>query len=44
MTATAFRKSEPDRATLTAADFAIIAGRAMQDFGLHLTLAKRELV
>ena len=44
MTATASRKSEPDRATLTDADFAIIAGLAMQDFGLHLTLAKRELV
>ena len=44
MTATASRKPDTSRATLTDADFAIIADLAMQDFGLHLTMAKRELV
>jgi chemotaxis protein methyltransferase CheR len=44
MTATASRKPEVDRATLTDADFATIAALAMRDFGLHLTPAKRELV
>lgn len=40
----ATRKPEAERATLTDADFAIICGLAMRDFGLHLTPAKRELV
>jgi len=44
MTAAASRHPEPDRANLTDADFAVIAALAMQDFGLHLTPAKRELV
>ena len=34
----------PDRTDLTDADFAVIAGLALRDFGLHLTLAKRDLV
>jgi chemotaxis protein methyltransferase CheR len=44
MMAAAPRKTEADRITLTDGDFAIIAGLAMRDFGLHLTSAKRELV
>lgn len=44
MTAAASRHPEPERAKLTDADFAVIADLAMQDFGLHLTPAKRELV
>ena len=44
MTATASRKPATVRAVLTDADFAIIADLAMRDFGLHLTVAKRELV
>ena len=44
MTAAAPQRNEPERATLTAADFAIIAELAMRDFGLYLTPAKRELV
>lgn len=44
MTASPARKPDADRATLTDTDFAVIARLAMQDFGLHLTPAKRELV
>lgn len=44
MTAAASRQAEPERSTLTDADFAAIADMAMHDFGLHLTIAKRELV
>lgn len=44
MTAAASRQAEPERASLTDADFATIADMAMRDFGLHLTIAKRELV
>jgi len=44
MTAAAPRQAEHDRANLTDADFAAIADMAMHDFGLHLTIAKRELV
>ncbi|MEI6097338.1 MAG: protein-glutamate O-methyltransferase CheR [Alphaproteobacteria bacterium] len=44
MTASASRRHESERAMLTDDDFAIIANLAMRDFGLHLTLAKRELV
>lgn len=44
MTAAAPRHTDPAHATLTDDDFAVIADMAMRDFGLYLTLAKRELV
>ncbi len=44
MTAAVPRAFEPEPASLTDADFAAIAAMAMQDFGLHLTIVKRELV
>ena len=41
----ALRASDPaDRIRFTEGDFHVIADLAMRDFGLHLTLAKRDLV